>query len=706
MEFFAPCPKGLEYLLVDELEALGASRARETRAGVAFEGPLQLGLRACLWSRLASRVLLPLAEFAASDADALYEGVAAVDWAEHLDPRGSLAITVDGRAEGLRHSRFAAQRAKDAIVDQFRRRGRVRPAVDLDDPDLRLHLRLHRGRATLSVDLAGSALHRRGYRQGTGEAPLKENLAAAVLLRAGWPALAAQGAPLLDPMCGSGTLLIEGALIAGDIAPGLLRERWGLLGWAACPTQAWRALRTEAEQRARAGRERLGRRFFGSDSDADVLEQARANIAQAGLSTQMQLRHCSVDQARPPDGLPAGLVVCNPPYDTRMAADPQLYADLGAVLGGPFAGWAASVLVPDNAMGRAIGLRASKRYVLFNGALECLLVNLETSGAPRRIDPRPPQSEGALALKNRLEKNRRTLRSWLRRENLQCYRVYDADLPEYASAIDVYGEHLHVQEYQAPPSVPEAVAERRFRETLEVAAGVFGVPLAQVHAKTRRRQRGREQYRKQAQTGRSIVVDEDGLKFLVNLDDYLDTGLFLDHRPMRRRIRALAHGRRFLNLFCYTGTATVHAAAGGATQTTSVDLSPTYLTWAARNLALNGFDPARHRLLRADVMGWLDDPDEGPFDLIFVDPPTFSNSARTDTVFDVQRDHVRLLQACAKLLADGGRILFSTNHRRFKLDGAALADFALRDFSRASLPPDFARNPRIHQAWELVPRRV
>ena len=223
MKFFVSCAKGLEYLLADELVALGAARATATIAGANAEGSQADAQRAVLWSRLASRVLWPLAAFDCADEQALYAGAAALPWHEHLREGDTVAVDAHVSGEAITHARFAAQRVKDAVVDAFRAQGLERPSVDVEAPGLRLNLSLRKGRATLSVDLGGGPLHRRGWRAEQREAPLKENLAAAVLLRGGWPALYAEGGALLDPMCGSGTLLIEGALMAADVAPGLGR---------------------------------------------------------------------------------------------------------------------------------------------------------------------------------------------------------------------------------------------------------------------------------------------------------------------------------------------------------------------------------------------------------------------------------------------------------------------------------------------------
>lgn len=715
--YFATCPKGLEYLLRDELVALGGSDVREALAGVHFRGTLATAYRACLWSRLASRVLMPLAEFDAADEDALYDGVARIDWSEHLAVDGTLAVDAHGSSEALRHTRYLAQRVKDAVVDQFRDRAGARPSVDTREPSIRLNLLLRKQRATLALDLSGTPLHRRGYRVGQGEAPLKENLASALLLRAGWPAIFAGGGALVDPMCGSGTLLIEAAWIAADVAPGLQRTYYGFLGWKGHDGEAWAGLLAEAKARAQAGLTALPARFFGYDHDPRVLEEAKRNAQQAGVAGFVQLARRDVAHLERPAGCEApGLVITNPPYGERIGHQEGLvpvYRTLGARATAQFDGWRLALITSDEGLARATGLRADKRYALFNGALECRLYTFALGREPaQRPANDAPLSPGAEAVANRITKTARHLRKRLEREAVGCWRVYDADLPEYAAAIDLYTGHpedaggpdvtyLHVQEYAPPREIPEAVARTRLNELVRGAGHALGVPRERIAIKTRYRAKGGSQYGRHDARGEFVIVEEGGVRLRVNLHDYLDTGLFLDHRPIRLRIGQSARGLRFLNLFCYTASASVHAAAGGAASTTSVDLSATYLDWAARNFALNGIGGPAHRLLQADSMQWLEH-DRGRYDLIFVDPPTFSNSKRADD-FDVQRDHVRLLQLCAQRLAPDGLIVFSNNNRRFRLDAAALPDLSVRDITAATVPFDFARNPRIHQCFELRP---
>jgi 23S rRNA (guanine2445-N2)-methyltransferase / 23S rRNA (guanine2069-N7)-methyltransferase len=717
VRFFASCAKGLEYLLVDELQALGCARATATVAGANAEGTLADAQRAVLWSRLASRVLWPLAEFECADEHALYAGAAALPWREHLAPGHTLAVDAHVSGTALTHARYAAQRVKDAVVDVLRDATGERPDVDLEAPDLRLNLVVRRGRAILSVDLGGGPLHRRGWRQAQGEAPLKETLAAAVLLRGGWPQAYLDGGALLDPMCGSGTLVIEGALMAADVAPGLQRHGGAPpTRWRGFDSRAWDAMRAEAESRAEAGLAALRPVFYGRDRDAHAIDAARRNAEAAGVAEAIDWQAMDVAAlADAPRADVPGVVVCNPPYDARLAADLALYRALGDALRRAVPDWRASLLCGDAELARATGLRARKVYPMFNGALECALLVADPVAPPRVEAPVPVElSDGARMVANRLRRNLRRLKSWRASEGVDCFRAYDADLPEYAAAIDVYaeagGDHhgrtwLHVQEYAPPADIPEQVARRRLGDLLASAREVFGVPRERVALKTRTRGKGGSkyaQYREGGQPGAGRIVVREGDALLqVNLFDYIDTGLFLDHRPLRLRIAREARGRRMLNLFCYTGAATVHAATGGAPETTSVDLSPTYLQWLSENLRVNDIYGPQHRLVQADALAWLE-ADRGRYDLVFCDPPTFSNSKRADD-FDVQAAHVRLLRAAVARLAQGGILYFSNNFRRFRLDEAAIAAFAhCEEITPETIPPDFGRSPRIHRCWRLT----
>ncbi|XLX38977.1 bifunctional 23S rRNA (guanine(2069)-N(7))-methyltransferase RlmK/23S rRNA (guanine(2445)-N(2))-methyltransferase RlmL [Ectopseudomonas mendocina] len=721
-EIVLTCPKGLEGLLLEEAKALGLEEAREQTAAVRGQAEIEVAYRLCLWSRLANRVLLVLSRFAMNNADELYEGVKAVDWQDHLEPAGSLAVEFSGNGSGIDNTHFGALKVKDAIVDRLRTAGGERPSIDKLNPDLRVHLRLDRGEAVLSLDLSGHSLHQRGYRLQQGAAPLKENLAAAVLIRAGWPRIAAEGGALADPMCGVGTFLIEAALMAADIAPNLKRERWGFSNWLGHVPAIWKKLHAEAEQRAAAGLAKPPLWIRGYEADPRLIQPGRNNVERAGLSDWVKIYQGELGSFEPrPDQNQKGLVISNPPYGERLGDEASLlylYQNLGERLRQACLGWEAAVFTGAPELGKRMGLRSHKQYSFWNGALACklLLIKVQTEQfvtgerRAREDDQQPvceaPQqarlSEGGQMFANRLQKNLKQLGKWARREGVECYRLYDADMPEYALAVDLYRDWVHVQEYAAPRSIDPDKAQARLLDALAAIPQALGVAQNRVAIKRRERQTGTKQYQRQAAQGQFMEVSEGGVKLLVNLTDYLDTGLFLDHRPLRLRIQREAAGKRFLNLFCYTATATVHAAKGRARSTTSVDLSKTYLDWARRNLSLNGFSD-KHRLEQGDVMAWLGD-DRGEYDLIFIDPPTFSNSKRMEGVFDVQRDHVELLDLAMAHLARGGVLYFSNNFRKFQLDETLVARYQVEEISAQTLDPDFARNPKIHRAWRFSAR--
>jgi 23S rRNA (guanine2445-N2)-methyltransferase / 23S rRNA (guanine2069-N7)-methyltransferase len=720
LEFLASAPRGLGDLLARELAACGARELRERAAGVAFSGTLEAAYRACLWSRIANRVFLTLAQFQARDAGELHAAVTGLDWPAQLAPGATLACEFSGRHPSITHTHYGAQKLKDGIVDAMRSATGARPDIAPERADVRVHAHAHGTEVSVALDLSGESLHRRGYRAAAGEAPLKENVAAGVLLRAGWEELAAQGAEFLDPLCGSGTFPIEAALIAADRAPGLTRGYFGFLGWRGHDPALWERLRSEAQARARAG-ESIRATVRGADHDRHAIGIARDNAERAGVAEGVRFEVAPLAAAAPlaEAAVPPGLLCANPPYGVRLGdreAARAVHRELGEVLRRRFTGWQAAVLTAAPGFGTELGLRAHRTHALWNGSIECRLLRI-------RIEPGSAREPGSLGrglahlkdtpgahmFANRLAKNLKRRRSWAGRAGVSCYRLYDADMPEYAFAIDLYQSlapdeaWLYVQEYAAPADIePEAVRRRR-GEVLASLPEVTGVPPARIRLRTRRRTRRGEQYRKQAEHGQFLVVAEGGLRFRVNLGDYLDTGLFLDQRLTRARLRDAARGARFLNLFAYTGAASVYAAAGGARSSTAVDLSRTYLEWARHNLSLNGFDIAAHACVQADCRDWLEQAARSGsrFELVFLAPPTFSNSKRMAGVLDVARDHAALIDDCARLLAPGGLIVFSTHLQRFRLDAALEERYEIRDVSAATLPEDFTRHPRSHRCYEV-----
>ena len=714
--FFAVAPKGVEPLLVKELKDLGAGDVKPSRSGAYFQGDLETGYRACLWLRTANRVLFPIAKFRAETPEGLYQGVKDINWGQHLKADGSLAVDFNASRSNIRHTHYGALKVKDAVVDQFREQSGVRPSVNLSRPDIRLNVYVLRDDAIVSLDLSGDSLHKRGYRREPGLAPLKENLAAAILMRANWPEIAGRGGGLIDPMTGSGTLPIEAALMAADMAPGLSREYFGFLNWKGHQPEIWERLVHEAEKRRSEGLKKLPS-IVGYDADAKAVRNALLSLEKVELRgfIHFEKKELAAFVPHPRMRRTPGLVILNPPYGERLGELEELrhlYASVGRRLKTDFQGWRASLFTGNADLGKGMGLRADKKYAFFNGALACSLLNFRiepewfvdkehaifsSKPANRLTTPGP----GAEMFANRLRKNLKKLKKQFKKEHITCFRVYDQDLPEYAVAVDIYGKWIHVQEYKAPDTVEPEKAKARLNDVRVVLGDVFDAPEQHIFLKQRRRQKGKSQYMKFKGDRIFHEVEENGCRFLVNFSDYIDTGLFLDQRITRAMIRDLAGGKRFLNLFCYTGTATVCAARGGAESTHSVDTSKVYLGWAKQNLALNGFGYKRHFFHQADVSNWLKEPKQR-FDLILIDPPTFSNSKKSGRIFDVQKDHVKLIRSAARLLEPDGIILFSCNYRKFKLDLEGLNGFHIKDLSRSTLPPDFERRPKIHNIWKIM----
>ncbi|MHA0915141.1 bifunctional 23S rRNA (guanine(2069)-N(7))-methyltransferase RlmK/23S rRNA (guanine(2445)-N(2))-methyltransferase RlmL [Kosakonia cowanii] len=699
ISLFASTARGLEELLKTELEKLGAVKCRVVQGGVHFEGDTRLLYQSLMWSRLASRIMMPLGECKVySDLD-LYLGVQAINWTEIFNPGATFAVHFSGLNDEIRNSQYGALKVKDAIVDSFTRKNLPRPNVEREMPDLRINVWLNQETAHISLDLSGEGLHLRGYRDRTGIAPIKENLAAAIVMRSGWQ----PGTPLLDPMCGSGTLLIEAAMAATDRAPGLHRGHWGFSGWAQHDDVIWGEVKADAQNRAREGLAAYESRFYGSDSDARVIENARKNARRAGIGELITFEAKDVAQlSNPLPQGPYGTVISNPPYGERLESEPALIALhslLGRLLKTQFGGWNLSLFSASVDLLNCLQLRADRQFKAKNGPLDCVQKNYHL--AENTGEAKAPAMAEDFA--NRLRKNVKKLEKWARQEGIECYRLYDADLPDYNVAVDRYADWVVVQEYAAPKTIDAQKARQRLFDIIAATIHVLGIAPNKLVLKTRERQKGNNQYQKMNEKGDFIEVSEYNARLWVNLTDYLDTGLFLDHRIARRMLGQMSKGKDFLNLFAYTGSASVHAGLGGARSTTTVDMSRTYLEWAERNLRLNGLSGRAHRLIQADCLGWLQETDE-KFDLIFIDPPTFSNSKRMEESFDVQRDHMRLMEDLKRLMRKGGTIMFSNNKRGFRMDLDGLAKLGLKaqEITQKTQSQDFARNRQIHNCWLIT----
>ena len=768
--FFATCSKGVEDLVQKELEQLNITQTKLHTGGVAFSGDITLAYKACLWSRVASRILLQLKAFEISSDDDLYSEIMGINWSEHFSEENTLAIDCFSSHSNVTNSHYATLRVKDAIVDQFMQNTMHRPSIDRDNPDIRINVYLSDKECLLYLDLSGDALHKRGYRLSAGSAPLRETLAASMLYRAKWSDYYEKGLPFYDPMCGSGTLVIEAAMMAANMAPGLLRHKtgrqFGFYHWKQFDAEPWQDILIDAEEKKQKGLRTLPV-ICGSDNSEELVGISRKNIKDAGLPSFIKISLQDASKNLTPCAEGAGLIVTNPPYGKRIGQVQllrTLYHRFGQQLKANFNGWTLVIITTEQELAKSLGLRAFRKNTLFNGPLKSVLYQY-------RIDSHKPKhtidsdheagdnsgkdnavvasqssgaqaSEHALMFANRLKKNYKHLKKWARKNGINCYRVYDADIPQYAVAIDKYENWIHVQEYQAPKTVDKNRAFQRINDVIDVVADILETKQEKVVLKVRKKQEGTAQYQKQDKKDYTITVTENGLKFIINMYDYIDTGLFLDHRNTRQLIKKLANKRSFLNLFAYTGSVTVYAAAGGASSTTTVDMSNTYLNWAKENLSINGYSdnvylqnkhPTHkdvgskenagatfhtthkdvgskenagatfHKFVREDCLKWMQQAiqENQKYQLIFIDPPTFSNSKKMETSLDINRDHTALLSGCLALLADDGLIIFSTNARSFKLDSSIKEDCFIREITAQTTTEDFRRKP-LHRCWCLA----
>ncbi len=698
MEFVATSMPGLAPLLAEELSHLGMPVTETGKAHVVFSGGSADALTVCLWSRLAERVLLPLATLQLTPDIAPEKLAASQDWRALVGNDAPLHVHVEHGLGVRGDNRISAKRFIQALGDAF-------PISRDPRGSCCVRARLDQNEAHLWLDLAGEPLHRRGYRLAGGRAPLRETLAAAMLWAAGWASKDRPDA-LLDPFCGSGTLLIEAALMAAGRAAGANRRHYGFQHWRGCRRQLWEAAMAEASNSAERPVPTLSLKGF--DADLKAIQLAQQNAERAGVRAVIHFERRELGALRQRDFAEQGILLTNPPWGERLDEQEQagwLHLGLGRTLSVLAPQWTAILLGADAQVMDRTGMTLDTQWRLKNGPFNNFIRRYlpRSLAAPVVVRVADESAfdvpEDAKPLLNRLRKNGKHLRRWLEREDIQCYRLYDRDLPEFNVAVDIYGDQVLVQEFKAPKTVdPEKAKVRRDLAVTAVRAAL-GVHREQVHLRTRERQKGKQQYQKLDGQGHYRPVREGQAQLLVNLQDYLDTGLFLDHRPVRLRIAEEASGKRFLNLFAYTGSATVHAAVGGAKRTVTVDASKKYLEWAASNLALNGFSTDQHAMERSDTMRWLDECRE-QFDIVFCDPPTFSNNkSRSD--FVVEEHHGDLIRKIMKRLERGGVLYFSCNYRRFQLDESIRKWYDVEDLTRWSIPEDFRRNDKVHVLYAI-----
>lgn len=719
--YWVTCADGLELLLEEEIAQLGASNVERKPGRLMFKGTLETAYRICMWSRLASRVLLPIhtqeIEFshdARDVAEELYDGALSFDWSLIFAPQSTFAIRLHVERDIKVNSQFATLRVKDGVVDAFMEAVGRRPSIDTKQPEITLYVLAGKTEHTYCLDLSGDSLHKRGYRRYMTDAPIKENLAAAILHKAGIKTKKPD--IILDPMCGSGTFIIESLMILTDRAPGLVR-RFGFNGWHGHDRELWLSLKAEAAERHEQALDQTLPRFYAYDADWEAVKATRQNIIAAGFETL--LGHIHIEErtlADWPDFQADGktaFIVTNPPYGERLgekASNRALYLGLSGQLQKYFPNQSAAVIAAQVEQADVLAFEQPETLRLMNGKLPIYIrfgtIKPAADTVPflEKWQPQNVEVEGAQDFTNRLQKNMHSLKKWATKDRVFCLRLYDADLPDFNVAVDLYGDRLHVQEYAPPKTIDPEKAKKRFNLALAAIRAVTGLGRDAIFIKTRARQAGKAQYEKQSTASKRFIVQEGQARILVNLTDYLDTGLFLDHRQMRLRIAREAKGKHFLNLYSYTSTASLHAALGGAASTTSVDLSNTYLNWSKENFVLNGLTvdhpDQQHQFFASDCFEWLKEGHE-QYDMIFIDPPTFSNSKKFYGTFDVQRDHVSLLKRAMNRLTTEGTLYFSNNYRGFEMDEEIEAMFDIEEITQDTIGPDFKRNQKIHRAWKI-----
>lgn len=718
---------GLEAIANRELRQLGYDPKTVQPGRLEFAGDASAICRANLWLRTADRILLRMGTFSAPDFGLLFDQTADLPWEDWIPPDGAVHVVGKSRKSQLSSVPACQRIVKKSIVDRLLR-GHGIDSLPETGTVYRVEIALLDDIATLTLDTTGPSLHKRGYRRRAGEAPIKETLAAALVLLSFWK----PGRPLVDPFCGSGTIPIEAAMIGRNIAPGRNRN-FAAEAWPAIAKECWEAARSEA---ASAVRGPLDERIIGYDLDEKLLHLSREHAFAAGVEDDIHFQQRDFEDLR--SKRLHGCMICNPPYGERMGESDEieaLYEQIPLVLRN-LPTWSHYVLTSHPHFEQVVGRKADRRRKLYNGRIECTYFqfhgprqhdlletpNEETEGqasiakdeeenspTPRQRIVRPafgglPEKaqEQAELFHRRLEKRARHLRRWPTRQGITCYRLYDRDIPEIPLVVERYEDYLHVVEFERPHERPPAQHAEWLDLMAKTAAEALGILPENLFLKRRGRQKGKEQHQRIVGKKRTTLANEGGLRFEINLSDYTDTGLFLDHRQTRSMLREAAAGKSVLNLFCYTGSFSVYAAAGGAKETTSVDWSSTYLRWAERNMQLNGFDGSEHRFVQEDAAVFLREHRRTPcYDLAVVDPPTFSNRTDIETDWIVQRDHGALLRDLFPLMRPWGQIFFSTNFRRFKLDTEALAGKEIREISRQTVPDDF-RNQRIHRCWIIA----
>lgn len=705
--FVATCGAGLENLVKEEIISFGGIDVKTTPGAVSWQGTtLQSVYRACLWSRFASRILLELRTFTANTPDDIYREVGSIDWSLHFSGDTTFAAyaTLVKTGPELNHSHFASLKIKDAIVDQFRKRTGKRPDVDVRKPGIRINLHVQKTEATLALDLSGDSLHRRGYRASAGEAPLKETLAAAIVHLAGINKNTPPDHCILDPMCGSATLLIEAALIYGDSAPGLQRKEFGFVYWSRHNAKLWDKLVSEAIEREDQRTEIPWPSIIGYDADPRVVAVARKNVINAGLQDRIIVKQRQLARLQPPTA--KGTLVVNPPYGERLSEKESvkyLYRCFGRIFRDNFSGWQLGFFTANPDLADMLGVSWQVRNRLYNGPIKCRLLNAAADATTPYTPPvhiweshKPAEELPARDFANRLYKNCQKLLAWARERNLSCFRLYDADLPEYNLSVDLYEQWIVVQEYPRPASIDQVKAQQRLDDALGAIRDVLAAPHSTLFIQSAAKKNPKDQHKKKRE--KLYEVHEGTATYLAGFTHSRDTGVFLNQRKIRSLLGQLCNGRTFLHLYGKTATATVQAAVGGATSTITVEFSEQQLVRARANLSLNGYGGPLHACKAGNSMEWLRSGRER-YGVIFIDAPTSSRHKKM--VFDIHADHEELLRLAMGRLSQSGILLFACTAQRFTLEPTLFLDFKVEEITGQTIPFDFADSKHNCRCFRL-----
>ncbi|QCI20498.1 bifunctional 23S rRNA (guanine(2069)-N(7))-methyltransferase RlmK/23S rRNA (guanine(2445)-N(2))-methyltransferase RlmL [Buchnera aphidicola (Brachycaudus cardui)] len=694
---FASTIFGTEKLLEKELLFLGAKNLNIINGGIYYEANELLLYQSLMWSRIASRIFLCIKKFKISNKEDLYSNIYSINWSKVFSIKNTFSINFKGINDIIRNSLFGALIIKDAIVDQFSKQYFDRPNVDLIDPDIRIKSFLSNDNIIhIMLDLSGESLNKRGYRKYYNTTPIKENLGAALVLNSEWN----NNIPIIDPMCGSGTLLIEAAMMATDRAPGLTRLKWGFQSWKKYNKNLWINIVKEATKRFEVGVKKCLKNYFiGYDYNPVAIENAKKNALNAGLSKIIKFSTQNLhDLKNIYSSTNIGILLSNPPYGERHQTESQLvglYIQLGVILKKHFKNWKASIFSSSIFLLNFLQMTEDKEYFLKNSALNCIQKNYTIFFKELPIENNE--------YKDRLKKNFNKLKKWSIQENIECFRVYNADLPNYNIIIDIYNKWLVIQEYKAPKFIHCKKSHKRLCHAIYYAQEILSVDVNNIILKIRHRNKNKTQYKKLFDSNSFIQIKEYHSKFLVNLVDYLDTGLFSDKRLIRKLLGKMSQGKDFLNLFSYTGTASVYAGLGKANSTTSVDISNTYIQWSIRNMSINNLRGSNHHFIKSDCLNWLQKTNK-KFDLIFINPPTFSNSKKMKKSFDLKRDYLILIRYLKKILRHKGNIIFSSSTHNFNINFDYLQKMKLnaKNITKKVQCKDYLNHSNIYHSWLIT----